>query len=143
MKEYRSAQWDDKLSVGYATIDGHHKKLVSITQEVFALLEAPEPLYKAKIGKILKKLSDYTVYHFREEESVMAKYDYPCLEEHTKIHKSFVEKLTSALPLIAKGEKEVAIDMYNFLTKWLIEHIAIEDNKWAEYVHKNYPNDSF
>ena len=143
MQEYKNVQWDDKLSVGYTVIDGHHKKLVSITQEIYKTLQFPEPVYKLKIGKILKRLSDYTIYHFHEEERIMAQYKYPYLKEHAEIHNSFVEKLNDSLPLLAKGDKDIAIEMYNFLTKWLIEHIAGEDHEWAEYVHKNFPNESF
>ena len=143
MEDYKSVEWSDSLSVGYPTIDGHHKKLVSITQEIYSLLGQPDYIYRIKIGKVLKKLSDYTIYHFQEEEKIMKKYKYPRLEEHTNIHMFFVEKLNQSLPLIAKGEKEVAIEMYNFLCSWLVKHIAGEDAMWAKYIHSAYPNESF
>jgi len=136
-------KWQEGLSVGYATIDGHHKKLVRIVEELRLILGLPEVQYRLKIGKMLKQLSDYTVYHFNEEERVMQKYDYPQLSEHAKIHAGFVAKLQDALPLIAKGEKQVAIDMYGFLSDWLIEHIAVEDHKWAQFIHKTCPDAVF
>ena len=143
METYKNVEWSDSLSVGYPTIDGHHKKLVSITQEIYSLLGQPDSLYRIKIGKVLKKLSDYTIYHFMEEEKIMRKYQYPSLEEHAKIHASFVEKLNQSLPLMAKGERKIAIEMYNFLCSWLVKHIAKEDAAWAEYIHANYPNETF
>ena len=136
-------KWQESLSVGYATIDGHHKKLVRIVEELRGILDLPEVLYRLKIGKMLKQLSDYTIYHFNEEERIMKKYEYPQLAEHAKIHAGFVQKLQSALPLIAKGEKSVAIEMYGFLSDWLIEHIAVEDHKWAEFIHKTCPDEVF
>ena len=136
-------KWQDNLSVGYVAIDGHHKKLVHIVEELRCILDLPEAQYRLKIGKMLKQLSDYTVYHFGEEERVMKKYEYPHLAEHAKIHAFFKEKLKDSLPMIAKGEKDIAIKMYGFLSDWLIEHIAVEDHKWAEFIHKNYPDEEF
>ena len=136
-------KWQESLSVGYATIDGHHKKLVRIVEELRGMLDLPEIQYRLKIGKMLKQLSDYTVYHFGEEERVMKKYEYPLASEHAAIHASFVEKLKSALPLIAKGDRTVAIEMYGFLSDWLIEHIAVDDHKWAEFIHKMHPDVEF
>ena len=143
METYKNIKWEDNLSVGYVVIDGHHKKLISLTEELHSVLSIPDSLYRLKIGKILKKLSDYTIYHFHEEEKIMKRYNYPCFEEHSKIHTSFVKKLNDALPQIATGNKQVAIDMYNFLTKWLIEHIAGLDHEWSKYIHENYPNEEF
>lgn len=136
-------KWQESLSIGYATIDGHHKKLVRIVEELRNMLDLPEVEYRLKIGKMLKQLSDYTIYHFNEEERIMQKYEYPNLREHATIHAFFVEKLHSTLPLIAKGDKSVAIEMYGFLSDWLIEHIAVEDRKWAEFIHKTYPDEDF
>lgn len=143
METYKSIKWEDSLSVGYVVIDGHHKKLVSLTEELYSILSMPDPLYRLKIGKILKRLSDYTVYHFQEEEKIMERYSYPALAEHAKIHASFVKKLNEALPLIATGNREVGMEMYGFLTKWLVEHIAGADHEWSKYIHETYPDEKF
>ena len=143
METYKNVKWNEKLSVGYNVIDGHHKKLILIVEEVYSLLELPDAVFRLKVGKVLKKLSDYTIYHFQEEERVMAKYNYPGLEKHAKIHATFVEKLQNALPLMARGDKKIAIDMYNFLSQWLLNHIAIEDQDWAKFIHEKYPDEAF
>lgn len=140
MENYKNVKWDESLSVGYAEIDGHHKKLINIVGEIRNLLDLPTSEYRLKVGKILKKLSDYTVYHFDEEEKLMRQYKYPCLEEHAKIHALFVKKLNASLPLMASGDKKTAIDMYNFLSAWLVQHIAIDDHKWSDFIHEKYPN---
>ena len=143
MGNYKNIKWDDSLSVGYTEIDIHHKKLINIVGEIHSLLELPTAEYRLKIGKVLKKLSDYTVYHFEEEEKIMKQHKYPGLEEHAKIHTYFVKKLSEALPLIASGDKETSVEMYNFLSDWLVQHIAIDDHKWSTFIHEKYPNDIF
>lgn len=143
MENCKNIKWDESLSVGYAEIDGHHKKLISIVGELRSLLDLPANEYRLKVGKVLKKLSDYTVYHFEEEEKVMKLHKYPELEEHAKIHASFVKKLNEALPLMASGDKKTAYEMYNFLSAWLVQHIAIDDHKWSNFIHEKYPNEIF
>jgi hemerythrin-like metal-binding domain len=143
MENDRNIEWDESLSVGYIEIDGHHKKLVNIVGEVRSLLSLPVNEYRLKVGKVLKKLSDYTVYHFEEEEKIMKKYKYPGLEEHAKIHSFFIKKLNDCLPLMASGDKKTAIEMYNFLSVWLVQHIAIDDHKWSAFIHEKYPNEKF
>ena len=143
MENYKNIKWDESLSVGYAEIDGHHKKLINIVGEVRSLLDLPQAEYRLKVGKILKKLSDYTVYHFNEEEKIMKQHRYPGLEEHASVHASFVKKLNESLPLMAGGDKKTAIEMYNFLSTWLVQHIAVDDHKWSDYIHEKYPNEKF
>lgn len=143
MENYKHVKWDESLSVGYVEIDGHHRKLITIVEEVRSLLDLPTAEYRVKVGKVLKKLSDYTVYHFSEEERIMKQHRYPLLEEHAKIHDSFIKKLSGALPLMAVGDKKTAVEMYNFLSTWLVQHIAIDDHKWSDYIHEKYPNEKF
>ncbi|MGP1438897.1 MAG: bacteriohemerythrin [Treponema sp.] len=143
MGNYKHIEWDESLSVGYSQIDGHHKKLINIIEEIYSLLDLPINEYRYKVGKVLKKLSDYTIYHFTEEEKVMKQHKYPGFEEHAKIHASFIKKLHDALPLMAGGDKQTAIDMYNFLGNWLVEHIAITDHQWSNFIHEKYPDEKF
>ena len=143
MENYKHVKWDESLSVGYVEIDGHHRKLITIVEEVRSLLDLPTAEYRVKVGKVLKKLSDYTVYHFSEEERIMNQHRYPLLEEHAKIHDSFIKKLSGALPLMAVGDKKTAVEMYNFLSTWLVQHIAVDDHKWSDYIHEKYPNEKF
>ena len=93
MSEIKGFEWEDSLSVGYNTIDLHHKKLLTIMEQFKNLFDLPQEEYKLKIGKILKSLSDYTYYHFEEEEKVMNEYGYPDLKEHAEIHKTFKKKI--------------------------------------------------
>ena len=127
MSEIKGFEWEDSLSVGYNTIDLHHKKLLTIMGQFKDLFNLPQEEYKLKIGKILKNLSDYTYYHFEEEE----------------IHKSFIKKIREAIVPLASGNIETGLQFYDFLGRWLVEHIAGADHDWAEYIHKEHPEAQF
>ncbi|UTC74008.1 hemerythrin family protein [Treponema sp. OMZ 792] len=143
MSEIIGFEWEDSLSVGYNTIDLHHKKLLSIMGQFKNLFELSQEEYKLKIGKIIKNLSDYTYYHFEEEEKVMKEYGYPGLKEHASIHNSFIKKIQEAIIPMASGNIETGLQFYDFLGKWLVDHIAGADHEWAEYIHTNHPEAQF
>lgn len=128
------------MDVGYPLIDGHHKKLVSLINNLAQCLRSTPNEYKNSVGKVLKSLLDYTIYHFSEEEKVMGKYKYPGLAEHKAIHKEFVSKLQSSLLPLLQGNEIKTLDFYNFLYNWLLHHISVADKQWATYIHTNYPD---
>lgn len=143
MNEIKGFEWEDSLRVGYNTIDLHHKKLLSIMGQFKDLFDMPQEEYKHKIGKIIKSLSDYTSYHFAAEEKIMQEYGYPDLAKHSEIHNSFIKKIQEAIIPLASGNVETGIQFYDFLGRWLVEHIAGSDHKWAEYIHQNHPEAEF
>ncbi|MEL3911641.1 bacteriohemerythrin [Treponema pedis] len=143
MKKINEYVWDDSLSVGYTCIDLHHKKLLLIIKDFASLLKCSQKEYSLNIGKVLKELSDYTKYHFCEEEKIISKYKCPFFEQHAKIHEEFISKINENLKILASGDMDAGIEFYNFLGKWLLEHIAAKDHRWSDYVHENYPNEKF
>ncbi len=143
MNEMEKFDWNDKLSVGYNNIDIQHKKLLLIINRFADLFKLSNNEYKANIGKVLKDLADYTEYHFEAEEKIMSKYEYPALDEHSRIHTEFIKKVNNSLKLLAAGDIQTGIEFYNFLGSWLIQHICITDQLWANYIAEKYPDEKF
>ncbi len=143
MKDIIEFNWDDSLSVGYHCIDLHHKKLLLIIKDFGDLLKQGQKAYSLNIGKILKELSDYTHYHFSEEEKIISKFKCPYFEEHSKIHAEFINKISENLKGLATGDMDAGIEFHNFLGKWVLKHIAFRDHKWSDFIHENYPEAEF
>ncbi|WP_428770012.1 hemerythrin family protein [Treponema sp. HNW] len=135
MSEKDIFKWTDSLSVGFDEIDLHHKKLLLILNKFKETLELPEAEYKAQIGKIVKNLSDYTEYHFSEEEILMKANGCPGYEDHCKIHADFVAKIKQGLAPLVSGNKQTGAEFSTFLGDWLLDHIAVADHQWADYIH--------
>ena len=57
-------EWNDEYLLGILEIDNQHKKLVAIANELFDITTGNSEVYKLEMSKVLKKLTDYTVYHF-------------------------------------------------------------------------------
>ncbi len=126
--------WNENFSVGINTIDEQHKKLVSLINELATAMS--EGKGRDKIDSLLTELADYTVYHFSEEEKLMANYEYPGLEEHKKIHSAFVEKVSDFKKKYENGSLLISIEVFQFLQDWLKEHILGTDKQYSPFLRE-------
>ncbi len=124
-------EWDDKYSVDVERFDRQHKKMINILNDLHQAMK--EGKSKENMGVILKRLEDYTEYHFGDEEKYMTKYGYKGLEDHKNQHEKFVEEIKDFKKKYNKGEMTVSMDMMNFLKDWLKNHINGTDKKYSEF----------
>lgn len=129
--------WEDSWSVGIKDIDDDHKKLVLLIQKLFgALISAQGAEY---VKTIFFELIDYTRYHFEREEEIFKKYNYGELEHHKQLHQDLIQQvLDISKELLSKGETEqVSDEFFEFLKRWLVNHILEEDLKFKTFLEQN------
>lgn len=124
--------WSDSFSVGNPLIDEQHKKLVKLVDDLFTAMK--ERKTTEIISKVLNDLAEYTVYHFNTEESLFVRSNYPKIEEHKKIHQEFVAKVKAWISDFNEGRTFISVEMLDFLTSWLINHIKGKDKEMATFV---------
>lgn len=128
-------EWKDEYSVSNKLIDSHHKKLISLFNEIGIIISSePDTTSITSTIKVVSELNVYTIFHFREEEKLMEKGNYPDLENHKKLHAGFVEKIKLFKDGYMNNDNLVNYDIYEFLSNWLINHILIEDIKYIDYI---------
>ncbi|SEA62202.1 methyl-accepting chemotaxis protein [Desulfuromusa kysingii] len=126
-------QWKDEYNTGVALMDKQHRRLVDLINQLFQCMRDGGD--RMVLAEVVDELVDYTVTHFRAEEDVMRKYNYPDFEAHQQIHKSFVEKVGVYANKLKSGERLPPADIYNFLKDWLINHIEKQDRDgYGEYL---------
>ena len=81
--------WQESYNLNIEEIDVQHKKLLAVANELYDLIQGDAASYKNNVSKALKKLTDYTVYHFSSEETFMRKYGYPQSDFHKMHHPVF------------------------------------------------------
>jgi hemerythrin-like metal-binding protein len=86
------------------------------------------------MAEILKELAEYTVYHFGHEEELFQKYGYAETAQHIKIHKDLVEKVVEFQKQFEEGQASVTIDLMEFLSDWLKNHIMVTDRAYAPFL---------
>ncbi len=125
-------RWTSKLDLHIPQVDRQHRKLCDYINELH------EAMQKNRTGRelqvIMKKLRDYTVMHFKDEEAVFAPSGYTASMEHKAVHRKFVEKLDDFESRLESGAAIVSMDLLTFLKDWLIQHIAKTDPGYLPYV---------
>jgi hemerythrin len=129
-------KWQDKLNTGVEKIDGQHKHLIEICNEAFALTDLDDGIdhYDEILG-ILNQLAEYTESHFRFEEALMEKANYPNLEHHKMEHYLFMKKVRKMdLSKIDKNQSQALQDIINMLVDWVSSHILNTDMQYVPYI---------
>ena len=122
-------QWKDQYNTGCPEIDLHHQTLAEIVNELYQAFE--HGLAESKSIEILKKLEDYTKYHFQAEEELMAKYNYPELEAHKIEHMRLIKELKKIKEQILNNQdKLVSFRLMLTLKDWILDHILESDHKY-------------
>lgn len=122
-------QWKDEYSIGMESIDEQHKQLFEIANRAYALLknELITDKYDA-IVEIINELKDYTAYHFKTEEDYMQSIGYKRFLSQKVAHDDFIQKMEDIdFNKIDDGQNDYLIDLLNFITDWLVQHILKQD----------------
>ncbi len=129
-------QWESKYCIGVPFIDEQHEKLFEIANRIYALLKNNLVLDKYdQIVEIIQELQDYTHYHFEAEEKYMQSIGYNKFFSQKVAHGEFLEKMDNIdLTQVDDGQNEYLIEILDFVTDWLVHHIAKKDKLIAESV---------
>jgi hemerythrin len=124
----------DEFRTGIDSIDNEHRKLFEIADRAYTtLMDDFIPDKYDYIMEILKELSDYAVFHFHNEEEYMIKIQYKKLISHKAEHLEFIEKISGYnLTDIDQNQKNVILELLDFLNDWLIHHIIECDKLIAQ-----------
>jgi hemerythrin-like metal-binding protein len=121
-----------KYKLGMEMCDKHHENFIYIINDLYdALLKG---VTRNIVDNFLERIHNFTISHFNAEEDLMLRYKYPDLLEHIVLHKKFVEKIQE---LKDKNKNEsIGRELITVLVSWLVDHISIEDKKYADFILK-------
>jgi hemerythrin-like metal-binding protein len=127
--------WDDKtMSVGVSVLDDDHKKMVAMIDELFFGIK--EGHGKDSLGKILDRLTAYTVEHFKREEQFFALTEYPDAALHTAEHADLTKRFLAFRKKYESNPTDaLVVEMANFLWNWLVDHDLTFDKKYGPYLN--------
>ena len=126
--------WDESLHFGITTIDQQHRRLVDLVNKLYRAMR--NRAGKTALGGILTELAQYTVDHFRDEEALMVKAGYEQLNAHKKEHEKLVGSVVDFQKKFQEGSATVSLDLMNFLSNWLLNHIKIVDRRYVSALKK-------
>ena len=119
-------EFKDEYKIGIDIIDEQHNKLFDIADRTYYLLKDEFTIDKYdKIVELLKELKEYTAYHFKCEEDYMESINYKRMFTQKIEHESFIKKLDEIdLNKVDENQDEYIMEILEFLTNWLINHIS-------------------
>ncbi len=125
-------EWNESLSVGLSSFDEQHKKLIAIINKLYDSMK--EGKGKSILGDLFNELIEYTKFHFKSEEDIMLKYDFPGYKEHLDEHKKLTQQVVELKDKYEKGNLFITVEVLSFLKEWLSHHILEIDKKYGPYL---------
>lgn len=134
-------EWDSSLETGVAEVDADHRTLVRLVNELDAMLS--QGIDPARCGEVIDSLIDYAENHFTREEEMLDRLGYPYVAEHAESHVGFAHRLGSMVAgcIIEPGPDSIA-RLHDHLHSWLIDHIMLEDMRFAPFVRERLASPS-
>lgn len=122
-------RWDPCFLTGLPTVDEQHHYLVDIINQFGDALMRPAGASAEEIEALFEELKRYTLYHFQEEEALMAQRGvYPShLAHHRQEHAQFLQDVVHMHRSMAGDDREAAAALLDFLSNWLAFHILGTD----------------
>ena len=124
--------WGRKLELGIPDVDEQHRELVAMINELHRAMKTRKGAQEA--GVVLKRLTDYTVYHFGFEEELFDTHGYPDTGAHKGIHKNLVAKVVAFKDEFESGKAALSMDLMQFLKDWLNHHIMEIDKGYVPFL---------
>ncbi|MBF0461533.1 MAG: hypothetical protein HQL87_09070 [Magnetococcales bacterium] len=131
--------WTESLRTGHDTIDRQHQEIYEALLGVSQLLNLPEVHVAYWLGLVQRKMEDYLLTHFQEEERLMVAVGYPDLEKHRLHHLDFIESFqkqkSAVLQLQTDAERLAGANrLLDFLHDWFNVEILSNDKDLAHFI---------
>lgn len=132
--------WKDNYELGVPHIDEQHKELFRRVESFLQVLRSKDK-WEDKIPKInetLEFMKRYVVEHFRDEEEYQRSIDYPGYEFHKQLHDDMVNYVGEVSKRYeqSNNNEQLMQEFGGRLLAWLINHVAAEDQRIADYAKK-------
>lgn len=138
--EPQLAEWSETYSVGVDDIDNQHRQLFALINELWrAVNDGSKP---PQLDRVFRRLEEYTVRHFRDEEKLMAASGYPGCAEHKRTHVRFIRCVAEAKANYHAGQGMAPETMY-FFSNWLVNHVQKDDRAAADFYLERLPPQSW
>jgi len=132
--------WKNEYDLGVEIIDTQHKELFFRVDSFLKSVNDRKPLEEKmeEIQETFRFMEEFVYIHFRDEELLQKKIEYPNYENHREVHEAFKAD-------ILNFKKEFENDKYNEalirkfgsnLLSWLIDHFVGEDQKISKYIRE-------
>lgn len=123
-------KWDPSLELGVGLVDGQHRRLVELLNELSRAVEGG--FAEDRTAGVLDQLIEYAIYHFNDEEALMRRVDHPEIARHQGEHQIFRDKLEDLTFRLDMEDADVSAEALAFLRDWFVNHVKGSDMRIKE-----------
>jgi len=129
-----SIEWTSSLSVHNEELDAQHRELIQIYNNLHNSLmnDTLEGTVKTKMAT-LDALVNYISFHFNAEEKFLESIGFPEFAQHRRKHLEFGQRIKTYQADIVEGRMVLSTSLMKLMRNWIIDHIATEDKKYADF----------
>jgi len=125
--------WDETYSVKVKRLDEQHQKLFALINTLHEAMRQGKG--QALVESTLNELALYTVTHFRAEEELLRKANFPEFAVHRAEHQSYIAKVHQFAEDLKAGRCASSVSVLGFLKDWLADHIRRRDRSYSAYLN--------
>jgi hemerythrin-like metal-binding protein len=125
--------WRNDYSLGMPEIDEQHKALFELINELWEAIVKRVAVENQML--VIEGLERYALAHFAAEETFMRAIKYSKFDDHKKLHDQFVQRVAEEKIRLLAGHG-FSLDVIYFLKDWLVDHILVADQDYANFSHK-------
>lgn len=123
------SSWQAELLVGHAPMDHEH--------ELFAqLIDALQQASDDDLTPALEALAAHAAQHFEDEDTTMAKTDFPARACHIDEHAAVLRSMDAVRRRLAQGDVAVVRRLCTELQAWFPAHVQRLDSALAHWICK-------
>ncbi|MGZ5052874.1 MAG: bacteriohemerythrin [Methylobacter sp.] len=134
MKSIDVFPWNENFNTGLPDIDEQHQKLVRLLNQLASHMAFQADL--PALDTVFNELTDYTVYHFRSEETIWHRYfnEDQLSIQHKQEHDNFIATVHKLKAKQRDSMDGMIEKVLSFLVGWLVSHILENDKYMATVV---------
>jgi methyl-accepting chemotaxis protein len=116
-------------------IDEQHERIITLINQLYDAFISEKP--KKEIKELIKNMSDYTAYHFANEERYFKQFGYENATYHVQEHKMFMDKLNKFRKDYQAGEPVDIEELMLFMKQWIFNHFGESDQDFIQLFIEN------
>ena len=127
--------WQKNYETGNTQVDNEHKEIFKLVQNV---IDATFDSQDNKVEATIDFLANYTVNHFKNEETLMMESSYPDMPVHKKQHDDFVVEVLALRERVINESDSAKSnsDIKKVIVNWLTDHVLGSDKLMANHYRK-------
>jgi len=131
----RNFEWNVALTVDVPTMDEEHQQVLRLCDDLQRAMMAGAPT--PDVHSVVDGLVIHVAQHFSHEERDMRRTGYAQYQWHRRQHHAASSKLRVMERRIRRGDRDAAIELLDFLSAWLADHVRLADRMLGAHL-RNY-----